>query len=114
MMATIPLAIVAGRCRRGPMPGQLLGAQPLGADLAQLGEGRDLEDPHGDLGLEAGQQALGQRVVRSTAASEREEERLGASRGRSGRSKASARPSSMTAAASSSMAARKRASLSAK
>ncbi len=42
---------------------ELLGADALGARLAQLGQGRDLEHPVGDLGLEAGEQAPGQRVA---------------------------------------------------
>ena len=44
-------------------PGELLGAEPLGAGLAQLGQGGDLEDPVGDLGLEPGEQPPGQRVA---------------------------------------------------
>ena len=43
--------------------GDLLAAQALGARLAQLGQGGDLEHPGGDLGLEAGEQPPGQRVA---------------------------------------------------
>ena len=63
MMATMPLAIATGSMSGRTVPGQLLGAQALGARLAQLGERRDLEHPLGDLGLEPGQQAPGQRVA---------------------------------------------------
>ncbi len=45
------------------VPVDLLAAQPLGARLAQLGQGRDLEHPVGDVGLEAGQQPAGERVA---------------------------------------------------
>ena len=41
-------------------PRELVGGQPLGADLAQLGQRRDVEHSAGDLGLEAGEQAAGQ------------------------------------------------------
>jgi hypothetical protein len=52
---------------------ELLGAQPLGARLAKLGQRGDLEDAGGDVGLEAAEHALGQRVVLDRA-DHREEE----------------------------------------
>ena len=63
MIATTPLAMAVGSMSGRTVPADLLGPEALGARLAQLGQGRDLEHPVGDLGLEAGEQAAGERVV---------------------------------------------------
>ena len=53
----------AGSMSGRTVPARLPRPQQLGAGLAQLVQRRDLEDAHGDLGLEPGQQPAGQRVV---------------------------------------------------
>ena len=66
MIATTPLPIVDGVDVGAHGAGELLGADALGARLAQLGKRGDLEHALGDVGLEAGEQPPGERVA-STA-----------------------------------------------
>ncbi len=63
MRATMPLATAAGSMSGRTGAGGLPGAEQLGARLAELVERGHLEHADGDLGLEAGQEAAGQRMA---------------------------------------------------